>query len=105
MGTYKSPKGSKNIEVPMKVHHNKGILNTDNNDEKCFLWCVLAALHLAKQNVCRVNNYDQYEDELNMKVITYPVAVKQVPKFEKQNNISVNVFGFEDEYYPLYISP
>ena len=40
-----------------------------------------------------------------MKGITYPVAVKKVPTFEKQNNISVNVFGFEDEYYPLYISP
>ena len=34
-----------------------------------------------------------------MNGIVYPVAVKDVPKFEKQN-ISVNVFG----YYPLYIS-
>ena len=40
-----------------------------------------------------------------MKGITYPVAAKQVSKFEKQNNISVNMFRFEDEYYPLYISP
>ena len=36
--------------------------------------------------------------------IPYPVAVKDVPKFEKQNNISVNVFGYEESYYPLYIS-
>ena len=39
-----------------------------------------------------------------MNGITYPVAVKDVPKFEKQNNISVNVFGYEDGYYPLVIS-
>ena len=39
-----------------------------------------------------------------MEGITYPVAVKDVPKFEKQNDISVNVFGYEDGYYPLYIS-
>ena len=39
-----------------------------------------------------------------MEGITYPVVVKDVPKFEKQNDISVNVFGCEDGYYPLYIS-
>ena len=106
MGTYKPLKGSKNFEVPKKVLNNKGILNTDNNDDKCFLWCVLAALHPDVQNPHRSTNYREYENELNMKGITYPVAVKQVSKFEKQNNISINVFGYEDgDYYLLYISP
>ena len=105
MGIYKPLKGSKHFKIPDKVHDNGGVLNIDNKDNKCFLWCILAALHPAKQNVCRVSNYTQYEDELNMKGITYPVAVKQVPKFEKQNDISVNVFGYEEGYFPLYISP
>ena len=39
-----------------------------------------------------------------MSSIDYPVAVKDVSKFEKQNDISVNVFGYEEVYYPLYIS-
>ena len=39
-----------------------------------------------------------------MNGIVYSVAVKDVPKFEKQNDISVNVFGYEEGYYPLYIS-
>ena len=39
-----------------------------------------------------------------MNGIVYPVEVKDVPKFGKQNNISVNVFGCEEGYYPLYIS-
>ena len=29
-----------------------------------------------------------------MEGITYPVVVKDIPKFEKQNDISVNVFGY-----------
>ena len=41
---------------------------------------------------------------LNMNGIAYPVAVKDVPKFGKQNDISVNVFGYEEGSYPLYIS-
>ena len=105
MGIYKPLKGSRNFEVPKKICNNKGILNFDNKDYKCFLWCVLAALHPVTQNAHQSTNYKEYEHELNMKGITYPVAVKKVPTFEKQNNISVNVFGFEDEYYPLYISP
>ena len=52
----------------------------------------------------RVKHYEHHESELNMSGIAYPLAVKDVPKFEKQNNISVNVFGYEDGYYPLYIS-
>ena len=56
------------------------------------------------QNGYRVEKYTHYENELNMEGIMYPVAVKDVPKFEKQNGISVNVFGYEDGYYPLYMS-
>ena len=56
------------------------------------------------QHGYRVEKYMPYENELNMEGIAYPVAVKDVPKFEKQNDISVNVFGYEDGYYPLYIS-
>ena len=59
---------------------------------------------MAPQNGHRVEKYTPYENELSMEGITYPVAVKDVPKFEKQNDISVNVFGHKDRYYPLYIS-
>lgn len=40
-----------------------------------------------------------------MKGISFPVQTKQIPKFELQNNVSVNVIGFEDnEFFPIYIS-
>jgi hypothetical protein len=40
-----------------------------------------------------------------MKGIRYPVAIADIPKIERQNDISVNVLGFEDnEFFPLYIS-
>ena len=32
-----------------------------------------------------------------MSGIQYPVDIKDVGKFEHQNNISVNVYGYEDE--------
>ena len=105
MAKYVPLKGSQYINLPPKVKNSKAVINIQNNDDdKYFLWSVLAHLYEANYHRERVEHYKPHETELNMNVIVYPVAVKDVPKFEKQNNISVNVFGYEDGYYPLYIS-
>ena len=54
----------------------------------------------------RVTKYIPYEAELDMKGIEYPVAARHYGKFENQNNnISINVFGYEDKkIFPLYIT-
>lgn len=40
-----------------------------------------------------------------MRGIQYPVRVQQITKFENQNDISVNVFGYEDkEIFPMRIT-
>ena len=37
--------------------------------------------------------------------IEFPVATKQYNKIEKQNEININVFGYEDKQpYPIYVS-
>ena len=97
-------KGSQYIELPQRICNAHAIVNIQNQDDKCFLWSVLASLHKVDHNKQRIKHYIPYESELNMNGIAYPVAVKDVPNFEKQNDISVNVFGCEDGYYPLYIS-
>ena len=99
-------KVSQYFELSKKIAKSHCILNIQNKDDKCFLWSILAHLHVVppNQHGYRVEKYIPYENELNMEGIAYIVAVKDVPKFEKQNDISVNVFGYEDGYYPLYIS-
>ena len=39
-----------------------------------------------------VKKYKKFENELNFKGIDFPVKIMDVPTFEKQNDISVNVF-------------
>lgn len=40
-----------------------------------------------------------------MRGIQYPVHITQIPKFENQNDISINVFGYEDkEIFPMRIT-
>jgi len=49
----------------------------------------------------------EYENTLDISGLSFPLAVKDVPKFEKQNpSISVNVLcgGDEGGYFPIYVS-
>jgi hypothetical protein len=40
-----------------------------------------------------------------MKGIQYPVKLSQIQRFEKHNQVSINVFGFEDrEIFPMRIT-
>ena len=66
---------------------------------KCFLWSILTFLHPLKyrNHLDKVSKYQEYERELNMSGIQYPVDIKDIGKFEHQNNISVNVYGYEDK--------
>ena len=53
----------------------------------------------------RVSKYQEYERELNMSGIKYPIDVKDTGKFEYQNNISVNVYRCKDKkIFPLPIT-
>lgn len=43
-------------------------------------------------------------DELNYNGIEFPVTINQINKIEKQNNININVLGFENDYpFPFNI--
>ena len=99
--------GSSYIELPIELRNKKAILNIKNEDEYCFKWAVLAHLHPIghKDNPNRVSKYKDYESTLDWSGILFPTPLTDVPKFEKKNNISVNVFGFENgEVFPLLIT-
>ena len=101
---YKPLRGSSYIELPSYLKNKKAIVNVKNNDQKCFLWSVLAALYPAPRNPDRVSHYENHEDSLKMTGISYPVKQTDIPKFEKQNEISINLFGFEKEVFPIHIT-
>lgn len=102
---YSPVSGSSYLPLPRKIRFSRGVININNSDQMCFLWSVLAALHPAPKNPQEVYHYRKYENELNMKDIDYPVSLSKMEKFEKLNNISINVFGFEDgDVFPLYLT-
>ena len=67
-----------------------------NKDNKCFLWCVLRALNPKDGDPERIDK-ELKENTLNMEGLEYPVSLKDINKFEKQNQtISITVFGYDE---------
>ena len=98
--------GSSYIPLPKKIDKN-AIINVKNlNDNEYFKWAVTSAIYTAKNHPERLNkNMRINSEKFNWKGIEFPVSLKQIVKFEKQNPFAVNVFGIEGEkVYPLRIS-
>ena len=105
---YQPLMGSSYRDLPEFIKKKRAVLNIKNYDEKCILWSILAHLHPVDwwNHDNRVSKYKPYELELNMVGVSYPTPIQDVRKIENQNDISINVFGFdsEDGVYPLYIT-
>ncbi|XP_074025815.1 uncharacterized protein [Leptinotarsa decemlineata] len=93
------------IEVPKFIQNKKAVLNIQNNDPYCFLWSIVAALHPCATNVCKKSSYPHFSNILKYEGIEFPLKIKDITKFEKMNNMSINVFGIEKkEIVPIRLS-
>ena len=104
---YNPLKGSSYIELPQELQNSaKGLINMKNKDNECFRWCHIRHLNPQDKDPQRIKKTDkQYIEKLDYSSIEFPVTVKQINKIEKQNNICINLFGFEEkQIFPIYIS-
>lgn len=114
-------RGSQYISLPTVLAQTRSCINIMNNDIYCFKWCIISALHSARDltprqriNCSSYNIFNIPEEEiivgnnkLNFKNMEFPLKLRDVKKFEYQNKeISVNVFGFESNVIvgPYYIT-
>ena len=94
------------IELPEKLADKKAIINVKNeNDNECFKWAVTSAVFPAEEHGERLSKQMKKDSEkFDWTGIEFPVSLKQIDKFENQNNYAINVFGYEKVVYPLRIS-
>ena len=83
------------IDFPQQIKRKQACVNIKNLDNQCFEWVILSAMHPVdrRDKNDRVSKYKKRESEFNFPGIDFPVALKDVAKFEQQNNISVNVYA------------
>ena len=75
--------------------NKKAVLNPQNEeDEECFKWAVIAALHHEEINSHseRISKLEPYSGLLQLEGLEFPMTVRQIDKFEQNNpDIAVNV--------------
>ncbi|XP_051165642.1 uncharacterized protein LOC127284297 [Leptopilina boulardi] len=102
---YNPLRASSYIDLPPQIKRKKACINVKNEDNKCFKWAVLSALHSNVVRSDRVSSYEEFNDDLNFEGIDFPVSLKNVPKFEKLNDISINVYGLSKFYGDFSVHP
>ena len=95
-------RGGKYLPLPKTIKNKKACINVENDDEKCFKWAILAALHNEDidQNHDRVTKYHPYQIELNEEGLVYPVNPmdkKMLKQFEDNNNLLINIWGLTEK--------
>ena len=97
------------IALPNEINNRKATINIQNKDDKCFIYCLGRAFdpNPEKAHLERVSKHlKQVCTELGFDRIKTPVTVKDIPKIEKQFDISINLFGHHNvsEIYPILIT-
>ncbi|KAG8238905.1 hypothetical protein J437_LFUL017477 [Ladona fulva] len=102
---YTPLRGSTYINLPVKIIYTKSVVNVKNNDAFCFKYAIWAKN--IDKDPQRVSKYDtrSFNNGYRWDCIEYPVDLKDVIKFERANNITINMFGLDEKnnVYPLKI--
>jgi hypothetical protein len=95
ISSYKPLSGSSYVELPKFIQNKKACINVQNKDNKCFQWAVLSGLHPTEKDAYRTSKYTEYIENYNWEDIQFPTAINNISKFEKNNNVSINVYTID----------
>ena len=107
LSSYLPLSGSTYVKLPKDLSHPmKDLINIQNNDNKCFLWCHVRHLNCEGKHLWRIIKKDrEIGKTLNYGRIKFPVGKKNYGKISVINKININVFCYKDKViYPVYLS-
>ena len=91
--------------LPEWIKSKKAVINPQNKDEECFKWAIIEALHHEeiKHLPEEISLLRSYENQYNWKGLEFPVSIKKIDKFEKNNpGIAVNVLFSNNKNQNIY---
>ncbi|XP_070170843.1 uncharacterized protein [Polyergus mexicanus] len=80
------------VKLPREIVLKRAVINVQSNDNACFAWAVVAALYPAEKNAGRESSYPHYTTVLNLKGVKFPMSLNKITRFERINDISINVY-------------
>lgn len=100
---FKPLKGKSYKPFPNVITKKKAVINMENNDDQYFKWAVTRALNPVGNNPQRIKKeLKSQAGKYNWEGLGFPTKVKDIHKFEKNNNINANVFSYDDDTKKVY---
>ncbi|KAK3762928.1 hypothetical protein RRG08_008145 [Elysia crispata] len=100
---YQPLRGGSYIPLPPELKNKKAVVNVKNMDDHCLRWALRSALFQAADHPYRPANYPA-ADGLDFTGIDAPTPISQIGKVERQNDLAINVFGWEKGVIVHHIS-
>ena len=94
---YQPLRGGSYIPLPAAVKNKKAVVNVKNKDDRCAVWTILAAIFPVAKNPQRPSKYPQ-DHGFDFTGIDYPTPISQISRIEKQNDLAINVFGWDNAH-------
>src|SRR5580765_2864485 len=84
------------IDIPREIRMKRAVINVRSTDDACFAWAVVAALYPVERNAERSSRYPHYSTVLNLESVELPMSLNRIEKFERLNEISINVYTIQE---------
>ena len=103
-------RGKSYIPTPVSIKGKHAIVNIQNEDNRCFEYAIIASQHyteIDQNSAKRPGQYTKWLGKYNFDGCSMPMEINDINKFEKNNNMSINVYHIEHDgkmIAPLRIS-
>jgi hypothetical protein len=107
IGEFRPLRGMKHEPLHKSIASKKAIINMKNDDDECFKGAVTRALNPTDIHPERITKeLKGQSEELDWEGTEFPTPVDGIKRFEKNNNININVFSADEKLkvYPLRVS-
>ena len=106
ISNYELLAGSGYIPLPPKLNNpKKGLINIKSKDIDCFKWCHIKFINPTNSHPGRINKQDKkIASTLDYRGVNFPMKARDYEIVEERFNINVNVFGYQNRVFPLYVS-
>ena len=103
---YEPLSGNGYIPLTEKLRHSrKRLINLQNKDHKCFMWCHVRLINPTNSHPERIKKQDKkIAANLNYSYIEFPLNTSDYELIENRFEMNINVFGYENKVYPLHVS-
>ena len=95
-------RGSAFISLPRWIQVRRDAVNVAGKGDDCFKWAILAGMHPLDVHADRRGKNVEHMGKYDFSSLHFPVPLQAVGSFALRNNMSLNIYGVDDDNEVIY---